>query len=245
MSPQLGSGAASHHGAAHEQATEPESDGSHGNAGQGQAARDKLVRAATRLIDDTQQWTWSIREICDEAQLPYNAFYRSFRHKHALVDALSASWRVKLQEQIKGHSPHETLVLHVQWLMQHRRRVRFLAAEVGVYQGCNVAIADLGALMPPRATVVAELMARGYPAQAAQRRALAGLVFLLGYLSAIDALRSIWAADCGFCVGPPSPRAATRLSVQEHIDELTWVLGNLGVVTVDDRQALPLHVLYT
>ena len=200
--------------------------------------KSKLIAAASRLIDETEQWTWSIREICDEAQLPYNSFYRTFRHKHALVEALSACWRAEIEAWTGKANGTEPLVRHVEWLVSKRRRVRFLAIEIGVYEGCNVSIADLGMLMPSRPAIVAALVQEGSTLIEAQRRALSCLIFLLVYLSSIDALRSNWAEDCGFDASPPQDRMNSLPASGARASELAWVLENLGLLAVGPRTAL-------
>lgn len=203
-----------------------------------QNVKEALLVAATTLIDETQQWTWSIREICDEAHLPYNSFHRTFRQKHALVDALSEKWREELEDYLAHQQQADQITHHIMWLVNHRRRVRFLAAEIGIYEGCGVAIDDLGVLLPKREVVVEHIVNIGSDRQDASRRALAALVFLLGYLSGIDALRFIWSEPCGF---PPEPNLPFELQADTPSPiaaEVGWVLANLSLIALGDNNSL-------
>lgn len=91
--------------------------------------RERLLDAATLLIDEGARWTWSTRDFCSEAALNPNAFHRQFSSRSSFVTALVERWRAELDGFLDGSCGKERLARHFHWLLVRRARLLFLVAE--------------------------------------------------------------------------------------------------------------------
>lgn len=190
--------------------------------------RAAIAMGAARLIDETDRWTWSIREICDEALVPYNAFHRTFRKKTALVDELTALWREELDEFIGSAQGLAHLERHLAWLVIHRRRVHFLVAEAGVLDGERSMTAALDELLPSAWGVRKALGLRGTTDVGAMRGALASAIFLVGYLTGFDTMRGDWSTHVAFVPGDPM-EGGSPVEVEARLEEFLWLRNTLAL----------------
>lgn len=163
--------------------------------------RRSILLAAESLVDETDRWTWSIREICDDACLPYNAFHRTFQKKQILVDELTRRWRDELVGFIGAADGLAHIERHLVWLAIHNRRIQFLIAEEGVLEGNRALSRNVGVLLPSTLTVRQAFGSSALTDSSAMRMALSSSMFLVGYLSGFDAVRNSWASAVGFQCG--------------------------------------------
>jgi AcrR family transcriptional regulator len=66
--------------------------------------RRALVHAALALVNDRQDWTFSLREVARQADVSHNAPYNHFADKRALLDAVAACGFQLLADRMKRAS---------------------------------------------------------------------------------------------------------------------------------------------
>jgi AcrR family transcriptional regulator len=124
-------------------------------------SRVKILQAATMLIDEGANWSWSLRDIADEANVPANSIFRQFGSREQLVDRLCTEWSKELENAVKDAVSIEKYLLNLRWLVENRKRINFLVAEaIGQSGGPDISDRILK-FMPPLDEIVGELRKLG------------------------------------------------------------------------------------
>lgn len=117
----------------------------------------QILRSATNLIDQGTNWTWSLSEIADDAQVASNFIFRKFGSRENFVKSLCKSWKSELELSIEAFVGPERMMENLRWLVTHRKRIAFLVAERVNEIGQPGISQNLMEFLPPVDEAVAEL----------------------------------------------------------------------------------------
>ena len=116
-----------------------------------------LLHSATSLIDEGVNWTWSLREIADDAGAASNEIYRRFGSKEVFIRSLCTLWHSELQAQLDPYEGIQRLAQNLRWIVSHRKRIIFLVAEGIQARGVAQLAEELSMFLPPIESVIVEL----------------------------------------------------------------------------------------
>ena len=161
------------------------------------STRDKLLEAATKLLDEGGPAAVTLRDVGAAAGVSHNAPYRHFADKHALLAAIAAQELARQASNLsrRGSGPPDVKTMlqgYVRWALRYPERFRLTFGrwdrdDAGL---AGAATAARGALTD---AVAAAQVRRELPAGDPER--LAALLLALAHGAADQALAGHLAAD--------------------------------------------------
>jgi AcrR family transcriptional regulator len=116
--------------------------------------RESLLVSATNLIDEGVNWTWSLRDIADDAGVASNEIFRRFGSRERFVESLCGRWHAELEACLAHHEGVGRHLENLRWIVSRRKRIIFLLAESLQVQGPTAVPRDISKFLPNLECVV-------------------------------------------------------------------------------------------